>query len=250
MTPVRVTSPIAALLLLSGPSAWAQDADQGAATQTVSVTTRVSVTETLTNNVALSSTNAKSDQVTEVSPGIHLNINGARLKTYLDYSLTHVDYAQGSASNHNQNALNTFGTLEAVDNWAFLDFSGNISQQTISAFGTQSTDNTAVNANRTEVATYNLSPYVKGRLGDAANYEARFTRSVSSSDSAAVSNTATSNSVVKVSNASAYRSLGWTADLSRQQASYTKPELAGLLDLAHSLSFGLDNETEDVKKRI
>lgn len=29
---------------------------------------------------------------------------------------------------------------------------------------------------------------------------------------------------------------------SRQQASYTKPELAGLADLAHSLSFGLDNE--------
>jgi len=244
MTPVRVTSPIAALLLLSGPSAWAQDADQGAATQTVSVTTRVSVTETLTNNVALSSTNAKSDQVTEVSPGIHLNINGARLKTYLDYSLTHVDYAQGSASNHNQNALNTFGTLEAVDNWAFLDFSGNISQQTISAFGTQSTDNTAVNANRTEVATYNLSPYVKGRLGDAANYEARFTRSVSSSDSAAVSNTATSNSVVKVSNASAYRSLGWTADLSRQQASYS----AGRTTEANIYSMGLTYElTPQVK---
>ncbi len=29
---------------------------------------------------------------------------------------------------------------------------------------------------------------------------------------------------------------------SRQQARYTKPELAGLVDLANSLSFGLDNE--------
>lgn len=35
---------------------------------------------------------------------------------------------------------------------------------------------------------------------------------------------------------------------SRQQASYTKPELAGLMDLTHSLSFGLDNETENVEK--
>lgn len=30
---------------------------------------------------------------------------------------------------------------------------------------------------------------------------------------------------------------------SRQQASYTKPDLAGVLDLTHSLSLGLDNET-------
>lgn len=220
MNPVRV-SPIAALLLLSGPIVWAQDAEQGAVKQAVSVSARVSVTETMTNNAALSSTAAKSDQITEVSPGIHLDINGARLKTYLDYSLTHIDYAQGTSGNHNQNALNTFGTLTAVDNWAFLDFSGNISQQTISAFGTQSTNNTNINANRTEVASYNLSPYVKGHLGDDVNYEARVSRAVSSSDNAAVSNTATTNSVVKVSNASAFRSLGWTTDLSRQQASYS-----------------------------
>ena len=31
---------------------------------------------------------------------------------------------------------------------------------------------------------------------------------------------------------------------SRQQASYTKPELVGLSDLTRSLSFGLDNESE------
>ena len=238
MKPVRVTPPIAAWLLLSGPLALAQDADQGALAQAVSVSTRVSVTETFTNNAALSSTAAKSEQITEISPGIHLNINGARLKTYLDYSLTHVDYGQGTAANRNQNALNTFGTLEAIDNWAFVDFSGNISQQIISAFGTQSTNNTAVNANRTELANYTLSPYVKGRLGDAANYEARVSRAVSSSDNAAVSNSATTNSVVKVSNASAFRSLGWTADLSRQQASYS----AGRTTEADIYSLGLTYE--------
>ncbi len=35
---------------------------------------------------------------------------------------------------------------------------------------------------------------------------------------------------------------------SRQQASYTKPELAGLMDLTYSLSFGLDNENGNDKK--
>lgn len=37
---------------------------------------------------------------------------------------------------------------------------------------------------------------------------------------------------------------------SRQQASYTKPELAGLLDLTRSLSFGLDNEIENGEKAL
>jgi len=37
---------------------------------------------------------------------------------------------------------------------------------------------------------------------------------------------------------------------SRQQASYTKPELAGLLDLTRSLSFGLDNEIENGEKSL
>jgi uncharacterized protein (PEP-CTERM system associated) len=195
------------------------------------------VTETLTNNVALSkSATAQSDQITEISPGIHININGARLKTYFDYALDHVDYAQGTSASRNQNALTTFGTLEAVDNWAFIDFSGNISQQTISAFGTQSTNNTAVNANSTEVATYQLSPYVKGHLGSFANYEARVSRSVSSSDSASASNTASTNSVVRVSNASAFRSLGWSADVSRQQVSYS----AGRATEDDNYSLGLD----------
>lgn len=244
MNTVRVMHPVATLLMLSGTVAWAQDVGPGAATQAVSISARVSVNETVTDNVALSSTAAKSDQITEISPGIHIDINGARLKTYFDYSLTHVDYAQGTAASRNQNALNTFGTLEAVDNWAFLDFSGNISQQTISAFGTQSTNNTAINANRTEVASYNLSPYVKGRFGNAANYEARISRSVSSSDSAAASDSATTNSVVKVSNASAFRSLGWTADLSRQQASYS----AGRTTEADTYSLGLTYEvTPQVK---
>nr|WP_242472673.1 TIGR03016 family PEP-CTERM system-associated outer membrane protein [Rhodoferax fermentans] len=241
---MRATPSLATLLLLSGTAAWAQDAVPGATTQAVSISTRVTVNETVTDNVALSGAAAKSDQITEISPGIHVNVNGARLKTYLDYALTHVNYAQGTSASRNQNALNTFGTFEAIDNWAFLDFSGNISQQTISAFGTQSTNNTAINANRTEVENFKLSPYVKGRLGDAANYEARVSRSVTSSDSSTASNSATTDSVIKVSNASAYRSLGWTADLSRQQANYS----TGRATEANTYSLGLTYEVTPLVK--
>jgi uncharacterized protein (PEP-CTERM system associated) len=57
---------------------------------------------------------------------------------YLDYALSGLRYSTGNTSNNAQNALNAFGTLEAIDNWLFLDFSGNISQQIINPFGVQS----------------------------------------------------------------------------------------------------------------
>ncbi|MBB1075245.1 TIGR03016 family PEP-CTERM system-associated outer membrane protein [Rhodoferax sp. 4810] len=235
MKPLRFTLSTAALALLPLPLVWAQDAAQ---TRTISIVPRVSVTETLTDNVALSSNNAHSDLITEISPGIRVNIQGARLKTYFDYALTHVDYARGNSSSRQQNALNTFGTFEAVDNWAFIDFNGNISQQTISAFDTQSTNNTAVNANQTEVANYRVSPYIKGQLGTVANYEARVSHAITSSDSAAAYDSTSTNSVVRVSSASSFRRLGWSADVARQQSSFE----AGRTTESDNYSLGLTYE--------
>lgn len=215
------------LLLAASTAAWGQ----------VTVTPRVTVTETFTNNVSLSSTNPQSEQITEITPGIRINIAGTRLKTYFDLGLSQVIYAQGTSANRTevQNALNTFGTFEAVDNWAFVDFSGTISQQAVSAFGTQSADNTSVNANQAEVSNYRISPYVRGRLGYMADYEARYSRSTSSSDSAAVSDVDTADTSLKLSGNTAFRSLGWSADASRQTVSYS----AGRTTEADRINLGL-----------
>ena len=132
------TAVAVAVLLLSTASVCAQTDEAGAGKQMVTIVPRLSITETLTNNVNLSSVAAQSDQITEITPGVQIGIDGARLKAYFDYSLNHVYYAQGTSPSENQNSLNTFGTFEAVENWAFIDFSGGIWQQTISAFGTQS----------------------------------------------------------------------------------------------------------------
>lgn len=189
--------------------------------QTVTVIPRVSVTETLTSNVALTNVAPQSEQTTEISPGVRVTVNGARLKTYFDYSLSHIAYAQATSADRNQNTLNTFGTLEAVDGRVFLDFSGNISRQAVSAFGAQSFGNTTINPNQTEVSTYRVSPYVRGRLGSVVTIDARISRSVSASDGNATSNSASTDTVVKLANAEAFRSLGWTAQASRQRVDYS-----------------------------
>lgn len=215
--------PLAAILLLaSGASAVAQEVGESAAgKRSVTVTPRVSVTETLTNNVGLVNVGQQSEQITEISPGIRVSVDGARLKSYFDYSLSQVIYAQNSSPSRTQNALTTFGTLEAIDNWAFLDFSGSISQQAISAFGPQSLDNTSINTNRAEVSSYRISPYVRGALGSWANYEARYSRSTTSSDSAAASDLTSDDATVRVGSSSSFQKLGWFAVANQQNVEYS-----------------------------
>jgi uncharacterized protein (PEP-CTERM system associated) len=229
-------APTAGLLMMASMGAYAQEAATGAGPQrVVSVVPRVSISEVLTNNVGLSATNPQAEQITQISPGIRVNVAGGRARAYFDYSHSELLYAQDSSRQQSQNALNTFGTLEVLDNWAYLDFSGNISQQAISAFGAQSIDNTSVNPNRTEVSTYRLSPYVRGRLGNVANYEARYSRAITSSDATVGSGVTTVDAIVKVGADRAFGNLGWSADASQQTADYS----AGRQTESERLNLGL-----------
>ena len=214
--------PLAVGLVMASTAACAQESgsDSGPI-RTLSVVPRVSITETLTNNVGLSSVNPQSDLVTEISPGIRIDSQGRRLKGYLDYSLDKITYAQNSSSNQYQRALNTAGTLEAIDNWAYIDFSGSISRQAVSAFGTPSISNTSLNSNQTEVSSYRISPYVRGRLGDLASYEARYSRAITSSAAGGFGNVSSTDGSAKISGDSAIRGLGWSADASQQKFDYS-----------------------------
>jgi uncharacterized protein (PEP-CTERM system associated) len=160
------------------------------------------------------------------------------MKGVFDYALSWVEYAQNASLSRSQSALNTFGTLEAVDNWLYLDFSGAIAQQSISAFGTLSNDNVSRNGNKTEVSTYRVSPYLRGRLGDVANYEARYGRVVTHGDAASVSGVATSDAIVNFNGDSAFRNLGWSVDANRQSIDYSagRPTEADRFDLGLSYS--------------
>jgi uncharacterized protein (PEP-CTERM system associated) len=196
----------------------------GTAGRSLTIDPRLSLTETYTDNVRLSNANKQSDFVTEVSPGIRVSSRGARLRGYLDYSLRSFYYAndsaQGSGSSRIQNRLNAAGTFEAIEDRAFLDVSATVGQQPISAFGTQSFDNGNVNANRTEVANYRISPYLRGRMGGIGTYEARYDWTTVRSDAAQASNLTTGNSILRLISDRSGRSLAWTLDASRQETSY------------------------------
>ena len=141
-----------------------------------SIVPSLSLSETLTDNSRLTSTDKQTDLVTQVTPGIRITSNGGRVKGFLDYSLTGLAYARSSSSNEFQSSLNSVVKVEAIENWAFVDATANISQQSVSAYGTRSTDSTLVNSNRTEVRTLTLSPYLTGKLASFADYDVRLTQ--------------------------------------------------------------------------
>ena len=183
----------------------------------ISVVPRVSVSETWTNNALLTPTK-QFDQVTEVDPGVHVELNDSRLKGSVDYAVSSLRYAQSSAPASQTQALASDVTLEAVPNTFFIETSGTISQQAISAFGTQSVGNTAVNPNTTQVSTYTVSPYLQGQLGGSANYLLRYSRSVTSGNGSVMASNQLS---VGLKDGTPLDVLGWSLNFNHQDEDYT-----------------------------
>jgi uncharacterized protein (PEP-CTERM system associated) len=151
------------------------------------ITPSIAIDGTFTDNVNLAATNRKSDFITRISPGIRIDGRSARASGNLNYQWQHYAYANSSERSNQQQSLAANGKLELVEQWLFLDASHNISQQAISAFGTQGVGNELLNTNRTEVSSYRLSPYIQGRLASVADYQLRYSGTHTSSDAGALS---------------------------------------------------------------
>ena len=186
-----------------------------------SIVPHVAVTETLTNNVFLSDNDKRSDQVTQLSPGIRISGEGARLKLYFDYARNEIFYAQDSSDHRSQNALTSFGTLEALEKWLYIDFSGVIAQQSVSAFGKQSPSNININGNQTETSSFRVAPYIQGRFGSFANYRLGYSRNWTHAKSDNASDVDTTDWNAQINGNSAFKNLGWSLEASRQENDFT-----------------------------
>lgn len=190
--------------------------------QSISVSPRVVVTETWTDNVRLS-TAGEAERITEVRPGIRVDVNKARLKGFFDYALSGFAYARSTTANRSANALSSNLKLEAIDNTLFLEVSGSIAEQAASAFGSQSVDASAINPNRTEVSTYRIAPSLKGHIGigTGATYSAQYSRSITSTGSIGASNSATNELTLHVKGDVGTQRLGWTMDFASKDAGFS-----------------------------
>lgn len=211
----------------SGASSAAPDlAAEGSGTQSSRafvIKPRIKFTETWTDNVSIVRANngKESGFITELAPGVNINAKTARLKAKLDYTLLGQYYSTPSGYSRTQNSLNSFGTLEAVEQWLFVDFSGVIAQQAKSAFGPQSPSSASLNKNLTETATFRLSPYIRGQFAGLVEYSLRYNRATTQASAATVSDIDLSEWTGQIRGSTPFQSLRWSLDASQQTAEYS-----------------------------
>jgi len=210
-------------LVIASLSSAALAQSDGVAIQAFDIKPRISLTETWSDNISISGgpNGKESGLITQLTPGIRVDARTARLKAYFDYALTGQFYSSSSVNSRTQNSLNTFGTFEAISNWLFLDFSGLIAQQAISAFGAQSPSGANINSNSTETSTYRLSPYIRGQIAGLVDYSLRYNWSTTQANTSTTSNVEISDWSGQLRGSTPFQSLNWSINATQQTSSHS-----------------------------
>lgn len=153
------------------------------------ITPRLTVGETYSDNINLDDNDKEYDLVTEVSPGISVHGEGARLRADLDYQMQNTFFLRNSDGDGTFHQLDANGTAELRKNFFFVDGSSSMGQAVINAGDTASTGNLNIAGNRTDFHTYSLSPYILPHFGNIANGNLRYTYSSVNYDDGASSDT-------------------------------------------------------------
>lgn len=177
------------------------------------ITPRVTLSETYTDNMALAPPAlAQSGWVRDITPSISVAGAGPRVSGSFAYSLHDLSYANQPQLNNRQNLLSSFATVEAVENWLFVDALASITQQNTSPFGPVAQDAASASSNRTETTIYRVSPYLRGRVSDIASYQFRFNQIGSHTNGGVSPATATAEWVAQIKNLPHSSKLGWSFD--------------------------------------
>lgn len=172
----------------------------------------LTVTEEFNDNMAATATSPQAGWVSTLSPGFRLDGAGARFRAYADYQRENLFYQRHADWNRQQNRLDAFATLEAIENFFFVDFDGGMSQRTLSPFGAASLNGASAASDRVETRTLGVSPYIRGAVGGSAEYLLRYRWALLRSDDDALSDTRAQQFVGSLRSRGAGR-LGWFGDL-------------------------------------
>jgi uncharacterized protein (PEP-CTERM system associated) len=217
LAPSSVAGVVAWLCLACLP-AWAQNAAGSRA---------VSVVPTFAATVSFSEIQGAAGQVdggefvTRLSPGIQMRSRSGRLVGSLDYSLNANFYSRNKESQSIENALNATFTLEAVPSFFFVDTRASVSQQSLSAFGQQNADGSLrANDNRTDVLNLALSPYVRGPLGSAGEYEVRLNAAATNGYKSVTADSTNTGGTLSLRSRNTGSMFGWSLLASQQRVDF------------------------------
>jgi uncharacterized protein (PEP-CTERM system associated) len=203
---------------------------------------RITLSEIFSDNPDLvSSSQAKSDWITEITPAVSIKREGGRIKVQADYRMTGLIYANDSDRNDILHGLDGRANAELVEDWFYVDATARISQQLRD--GARSGDTGVVGVggvggigggvggggqvgisginNTSQVGGYSISPYLKRRLGSFATVEARLTYEDVLSDDSDVSDGQTTRYRLSAVSGNMYYPLTWSASYEKSDTTYS-----------------------------
>jgi uncharacterized protein (PEP-CTERM system associated) len=193
--------------------------------------------ETYSDNVGLQSDEfARSQFISEAAPGFVLTHNSRRLKLNASGQLRMFAYGGGDRPGNlanNERRYQAQAQSELVDQLFYLDASANQMRQSVSAFG-QVSGSRYSNANRADLRTWSISPYLRHRFGTTADLTVRFSRDgVEGATGIGFGNSTANTRAVDLVSGPHFDKLGWNLNYSRREESNT---LAGQSMVENSLA--------------
>lgn len=198
------------------------------------ITPTLDLKETYTDNVRLTRDNEKSDFITQINPGISLSGMGPHLKVDTRYVMQNIFYVEESSHNATNHRLLANANAELLNDLFFVDAKASISQQNISSFGPQTTDNTNITNNSTNVKTYSISPYLLNHFQNFASSELRYTHDSVSTDgtgsavSSGLSNSQSDKILMSLRSGTDFRMLGWGLNYNKQRIDFDSGQTVDL----------------------
>jgi uncharacterized protein (PEP-CTERM system associated) len=206
----RLTPLAAAALLLLAPPSKAE----------WRFTPSVGLTQTYTDNVSLQpGPSARSQWVTEATPGFSLVGDSRRLKLAATSQWHYFAYRDGGLPNtaDRQHQYNLSAQGIVADDLLYVDAAASGGPHSVSAFGPQVTSNLYSLGNRTEIETWRISPYLLHRFGNSATASLRYTRDSVDAGAHNLFGSSIGDTVAfNLASGPAFHTLGWGLSYQRQ----------------------------------
>lgn len=184
--------------------------------QTWRIVPSIAVTETYSDNLNLLPGEAPlRGWYTDVSPGLRIDLNGARAKGFADFRYHDFRYPSERQLDNSQKTLNSRLTLEAIERWLYIDARADTTQQNRSPYGAAVTpDQPTLSQNRIETNTLQVAPLVRGRLSDLANYVVRYSAAYVKTDDTLLEDTKAGEFSARLQSANPGARFNWVAEAS------------------------------------
>lgn len=179
----------------------------------------VEVRETYTDNVALQpEPRADGQFVTEINPTLRVDHKGPRLTLNANARLNYFIFGdkQVSGTNKFYKQFSGSGRFEAIEDTLFVEATGFYGPRAVSPFGQQLTDNLYANANRAQISSWSIAPYVTRRFGNSANLLVRYMRDSIDTGSSGFGTSDGDSYLFNLASGPAFNTLAWNLRLTRQ----------------------------------